>query len=128
MLDHELFVHHKVVNFLNKTESELLSEMKAYCDKISNTLHLTKGMNAMLVLREDNTGTKKVYFVYNQCLDTSHIVDSNDTFKLHNPSLNIDTHIFNPTPNAKHPANKYFSWERKKYGVFHGNSKISLWK
>jgi hypothetical protein len=128
MLDHELFVHHKVTKFLNKTESELLSELEKYCDAISNTLSLTKGMNAMLVLREDENGEKKVYFVYNQCLDTSHIVNCNVAFKLHNPSLNIDTHIFKPTPNAKHPANKYFSWERKKYGVFHGNTKLNIWK
>ena len=82
----------------------------------------------MLVLRENNEGNKFVAFVYNQCIDTSHIVDSNKQFKLHNPSLNIDTHIFNSAGNAKHPANKYFSWSTKKRNVFHGKSKLNLWK
>lgn len=128
MLSHELFVHHKVVSFLNKTETELLSELKEYCDEVSMKLGLTKGMNAMLVLRDDPQGNRFVAFVYNQCLDTSNVVNSSPTFKLHNPSLNIDTHIFNSAGNAKHPANKYFSWSTKKRSVFHGKSKLNLWK
>lgn len=140
MFKHEIFVTDDAVNLINKNEStarskvQIEKEVTDYCDMISQTLALKMGMSVMLVVREDQYRESSVWFVYNQCLDTASPANPSDIFVDHNPSLNIDTHIFKPTGGrggvTKHPANKYHAWSKKRTAntVFEGRSKTLLWK
>jgi hypothetical protein len=140
MLRHEIFISNEAVSLINKEERDskskvqIQNEVREYCDKISQILGLKIGMSVMLVVRSDNNKNNNVWFVYNQCLDTSSPSNPNNIFLDHNPSLNIDTHIFKPIGGrggvTKHPANKYHSWSKKRSAdtIFEGRSKKHLWK
>ena len=111
--EHEIFVSESAYLYLikhkyyKKKKSELISFLKDKCDIISSYLSLKKGMSVMLVEREDN-----VYFVYNQCLDTS-LKNIPDNKYLHNSSsLGRDRNIFKPKRNVKVYLNSYVSWFR----------------
>ena len=111
--EHEIFVSESAYLYLiknkcyKKKKSELISFLKDKCDIISSYLSLEKGMSVMLVEREDN-----VYFVYNQCLDTS-LKNIPDNKYLHNSSsLGRDRNIFKPKRNVKVYLNSYVSWFR----------------
>ena len=129
---HEIFITEESYNHLKKTNSasrsSIYTDVSDYCDFVSKTLGLKKGMNVMLVLRDSLNNEKDVYFVYNQCLDTQTQVNPNNVFKDHNPSLNIDTHIFKGMkPNAR---NKYFKWgnKLKKEGSIEISPRSFNWK
>ena len=140
MFRHEIFITNDAVDLINKKEKtrkskvEIHEEARKYCDKISQSLGLKKGMSVMIVVRLDQKGERNVWFVYNQCLDTATPANPSDKFVEHNPSLNIDTHIFKPTGGrgglTRNPANKYHSWFTKRSAntIFEGRSKTPLWK
>lgn len=140
MFKHEIFITKEAVHLINnkegldKSKKDILNEASKYCDRISSGLNLTTGMSVMIVVRKDQKGESNVWFVYNQCLDTAAPANPNGKFIKHNPSLNIDTHIFKPTGGrggmTKHPANKYHSWFTKRTvkTIFEGKSKMPLWE
>ena len=131
-LQHEIFISEDAFSLMKEsynTERNILTnDVKNYCDYVGNILGLKKGMSVMLVVRESLDKNRDVYFVYNQCLDTQNEVSPSNCFKNHNPTLNIDTHIFKGMkPDAR---NKYFKWgsKLKREGSIESSPRNFIWK
>jgi len=111
--NHEIFISESAYLYLvrmknyKKKKSELYNYLKEKCDDISSYINLKKGMSVMLVEREDN-----VYFVYNQCLDSSFKNVPNNKYLNSCISLGRDRNIFKPKRNVKVYLNSYVSWYR----------------
>ena len=112
---HEIFITESSYNILagndKSARAKIYSDVADYCDYVSNTLSLKIGMSVMLVVRTSESNEQEVFFVYNQCLDTQSQVNPSNIFVEHNPSLNIDTHIFKGM--KEDARNKYFKWGKK---------------
>lgn len=129
---HEIFITESTYRLLfarhKKSRSSIYTDVVNYCDYVSNHIGLKVGMSVMLIVRESLDKVKDVYFVYNQCLDTQTDVSPDVVFKHHNPSLNIDTHIFKGM--KQDARNKYFKWgsKLKKSGSIEVNPRSFSWK
>lgn len=112
---HEIFITEDAYNILagndKSTRAKIYSDVSDYCDYVSDTLLLKIGMSVMLVVRTSESKEEEVFFVYNQCLDTQSQSSPSNIFVEHNPSLNIDTHIFKGM--KEDARNKYFKWGKK---------------
>ena len=110
---HEIFVSEDAYLFLvsegkyDKSYSDLVSFLDKKCSVISKYLSLRHGMSVMLVKRDNN-----VYFVYNQCLDTSLKNVPNNSYINNCTSLGRDRNVFKPKRNVKVFLNSYVSWYR----------------